>query len=197
MHRPKITFLAIVALLSWALTACGSGEPSFRGTALDPARDVQDFSLTDQNGQPFRLSEQKGQVVMLFFGYTFCPDVCPTTLGTWKAVHNELGGDAENVLFVFITVDPDRDTPERLKNHVELFNADFIGLTGTPEELAPAYRTFGVYYEKDAETESAAGYLVNHTASSFVVDRDGKWRLRHSFGTPAEDIAHDIKQLLR
>mgnify|MGYP001819707206 CR=1 FL=1 len=183
--------------LSWALTSCSSPAPSFRGTVLDPGRTVQDFSLTDQNGQTFSLSEAQGQVVVLFFGYTFCPDVCPTTLGTWKRVHENLGKDAENVRFVFITVDPERDTPEQLKGHVELFNKDFIGLTGSMDALTPVYQDFGVFFEKDTETESAAGYLVNHTASAFVIAPDGLWRLRHSFGTPAEDIVHDIQQLLK
>jgi protein SCO1/2 len=143
------------------------------------------------------LSDQRGQVVLLFFGYTFCPDVCPTTLGAWKRVHEELGKDAQDVRFAFITVDPERDAPERLKAHVETFSEDFVGLTGTPEELQPVYNAFGVYFEKDAETESAAGYLVNHTASAFVIGPDGQWRLRHSFGTPVEDVVHDIRELLK
>jgi protein SCO1/2 len=189
--------VAIGAVFFAALSACTAAAPSFRGTVLDPARPVQDFSLTDQNGQSFRLSDQQGSMVLLFFGYTYCPDVCPVTLGTWKRVHEELGDDAGNVRFVFITVDPERDTPERLKQHVEGFNNEFIGLTGTPEELKPVYQTFGVFFEKDAETESAAGYLVSHTASAFVVDPEGQWRLRHSFGTPVDDIVHDIKQLLK
>jgi protein SCO1/2 len=101
------------------------------------------------------------------------------------------------VRFVFVTVDPERDTPDRLGHHVETFNPDFIGLTGAPQALEPVYRTFGIYNEKDATTDSAAGYLVNHTASIFVVDRDGQWRLRHIFGTSVEDIVHDVRHLLK
>lgn len=187
--------VAILALALWVLVACAS-SPSFRGTVLDPPKSIQDFTLTDQNGGTFRLGDQQGNVVLLFFGYTFCPDICPTTLGTWKRVHETLGADAQEVRFVFVTVDPERDTPERLKQHLEVFGSDFIGLTGTPEELQPVYQAFGVYFEKDAETESAAGYLVNHTASAFVVDPEGRWRLKFSFGTSVEDIVHDIKQLL-
>jgi protein SCO1/2 len=186
----------IVALGIAVLAACGSPEPSFHGTVLDPSKPVANFTLTDQDGQPFSLDDQQGQVVLLFFGYTHCPDVCPTTLGTWGRVYEALGEDAERVRFVFVTVDPERDTPERLKQHVEIFNEEFVGLTGTPEELDPVYQTFGVYHEKDTATESAVSYLVNHTASTFLVGPDGAWRLKHSYGMPVDDIVHDIKKLL-
>jgi protein SCO1/2 len=197
MRKSGGATIVIVLFSAWLMLACAASDPAFRGAVLDPARPVEDFDLTDQNGRSFQLSEQQGNVVVLFFGYTFCPDVCPTTLGTWKRVHETLGDDAQDVRFVFITVDPDRDTPEHLKQHIEIFSSDFFGLTGTPDELGPVYQTFGVYYEKDSETESAAGYLVNHTASAFVVDPEGRWRLRHSFGTPVEDIVHDIRKLLQ
>lgn len=158
---------------------------------------VPDFALTDQHGLPFRLSEQQGQVVLLFFGYTQCPDVCPTTLATWRRVHEALGEDAGQVRFVFVTVDPDRDTPERLGAHVNAFNPDFIGLSGSAEELQAVYDIFGVFYEKDTSSGSAAGYLVNHTATTFVVDPQGQWRLRETFGTEVDDIVYDIQQLLK
>jgi protein SCO1/2 len=156
-----------------------------------------DFTLTDQHGQPFRLSDQRGHVVLLFFGYTHCPDVCPTTLATWKRVHEALGPDAERVRFVFITVDPERDTRERLQQHLAVFNPAFIGLTGTADELAAIYQAYGVFHEKAAASGSAAGYLVNHTASVYVIDPDGRWRLQFGFGTPAEDMVHDIRELLK
>jgi protein SCO1/2 len=187
----------VLLLVGWILAACGAASASFRGTPLDPPQEVADFTLTDQHGNPFRLSDQRGQVVLLFFGYTFCPDVCPTTLGVWKRIYDGLGQDAARVRFAFVTVDPERDTPERLRQHLESFNPDFLGLTGKPEVLEPVYRSFGVFYEKDTSTDSAAGYLVNHTASIFVVDRDGKWRLLYSFGTSVEDILHDVRQLLK
>ena len=197
MRKIASVVFGIMVMIGWAVSACASSNPSFRGTELDPVRPVPEFTLTDQNGEPFRMGDLRGSVALLFFGYTFCPDVCPTTLGTWKRVYEDLGDDVQDVRFVFITVDPDRDTPERLKQHVEIFNPDFVGLTGTPQELQPVYSAFGVYFERDRETESAAGYLVNHTASAFVVDPQGGWRLKHRFGTSAEDIVHDIKQLLQ
>jgi len=195
----KIVLFACV----W-LAACGRADSptqspdraAFRGSVLSQALSVADFSLHDQYGQPFVLSEQRGKVLLLFFGYTSCPDVCPTTLGEWKQVHARLGADAARVRFVFITVDPERDTPARLQQHLALFNADFIGLTGSRQELEPVYQAFGVYYEKVEAPESALGYLVNHTSSGYVLDTQGVWRLRHSFGTPIDDIVYDIRLLL-
>jgi protein SCO1/2 len=188
----RILLLAPLAIL--LLSACG--PVSYRGSVLEDPVAVPDFTLTDQSGQPFRLSDQRGKVVLLFFGYTSCPDVCPTTLGTWRKAHEGLGNDAGQVRFVFVTVDPERDTPERLAMHVQAFNPDFLGLTGTPEELEAVYDVFGVIHEKDTSSGSALGYLVNHTATTFVLDTEGLWRLRETYGTEAEDLVHDIQQLL-
>lgn len=185
---------ALIVLVGLLLSACGS--PSFRGSPLDPPVDVPDFQLVDEHGQPFRLSEQRGRVVLLFFGYTSCPDVCPTTLATWRQVHEALGKDAERVRFVFVTVDPERDTTERLGMHVDAFHPDFVGLTGSPEALEAVYEIFDVFYEKDTSSQSALGYLVSHTATTFVLDPQGQWRLRESYGTLVEDLVHDIQQLL-
>ena len=181
-------------LLVVVLTACGA--PTFKGTLLEEGVNVPDFTLTDQYGQPFQLSEQRGKVLLFFFGYTQCPDVCPTTLSIWRKVHEALGEDAGQVRFVFITVDPERDTAERLGLHVNAFNPDFVGLTGSKAELEAVYEVFDVYFEKDEQSGSAAGYLISHTATTFVVDQEGKYRLRESYGTEVEDIVHDIRQLL-
>jgi protein SCO1/2 len=177
------------------LAACGAA--SFRGSELEEPVAVPDFVLTDQNGQPFRLIDQRGEVVLLFFGYTQCPDVCPTTLATWKKVHEALGDDAQRARFAFVTVDPERDTSERLGLHVNAFNPDFVGLTGSQGELEAVYDIFDVYFEKDTSSGSALGYLVSHTATTFVIDPEGQWRLRETYGTPAEDIVHDVRQLLK
>jgi protein SCO1/2 len=185
---------AIFMFVVLSLIACGG--PSFRGSVLDEPVDVPDWTLYDQHGEMFRLGDQRGNVVLLFFGYTSCPDVCPTTLATWRKIHQALGEEAQRVRFVFVTVDPERDTAERLGLHVNAFNPDFIGLTGTPEELDPVYEAFDVYYEKDTSSGSALGYLVNHTATTFVLDPEGRWRLRETYGTEAADIVHDIQQLL-
>ena len=134
---------------------------------------------------------------MLFFGYTSCPDVCPTTLASWKRVEKELDQDVEKVRFVFITVDPERDNPERLGMHVNAFSPDFIGLTGTEEDLGPIYKFFSVVRDRQEVPESALGYLINHTSSSFLLDPTGVWQLKETYGTESKDIAHDIQLLLK
>jgi len=191
----KRRWILLVAVLGVLLAGCA--RASFRGTELNPAKPVPDITLTNTQGQPVRLQDFQGDVVLLFFGYTHCPDVCPTTLATWKHVAEQLGADAVHVHFLFITVDPERDTPEQLRNHLALFNPDFIGLTGTAEQLDAAYRFFGIFHQKEEAPNSAAGYLVSHTASTFALDKHGKWRLRWSFATPPEDIVHDVRLLLK
>jgi protein SCO1/2 len=186
------TFLLILL----ALLSCGQAAPSFRGTELNPPQPIANFTLTDQHGQPFTLSEQRGQVILRYFGYTLCPDVCPTTLGVWKQVRAGLDDDTQRVRFAFVTVDPERDTAERMQQYMRVFSPDFMGLSGTTAELESVYQSFGVFYEKEAAPDSAMGYLVTHTSSTFVVDTAGNWRLKYSYGTPAEDILHDIQQLL-
>jgi protein SCO1/2 len=176
------------------ITACGG--PSFRGSPLDTPLAIPDLTLTDEHGQPFRLGDQRGNVMLLFFGYTSCPDVCPTTLATWRRVHEGLGNDAAKVRFVFVTVDPERDTAERLQLHVDAFNPDFVGLTGSAAELESLYQAFDVKFEKNDVPESALGYLISHTATTFVVDPEGMWRLRETYGTEVEDLIYDIRQLL-
>jgi protein SCO1/2 len=187
--------LVLALLLAVTLAACGA--PSFRGSVVPEPSTVPDFTLIDQHNEPFRLSDMQGNVVLLFFGYTQCPDVCPTTLATWRQVEEELGPDSPRVRFVFVTVDPERDTPERLGTYINLFNPDFVGLTGTPEQLDAVYRIFGIVHVKNASSGSAAGYTVTHTATAFLLDPAGRWRLLESYGTPPEDIVHDIRQLLK
>jgi protein SCO1/2 len=187
-------FLLLLFCVVFALGSCGSQD--FRGSVLEEPLAVPNFSLHDEEGGTFRLSDQRGNVVLLFFGYTQCPDVCPTTLATWRRVHEILGDDAERVRFVFVTVDPERDTVERLALHVNAFNPEFIGLTGSQDELEAVYQVFNIVHEKDTSSGSAAGYLINHTATAFVIDPEGLWRLRETYGTEAEDIAHDIQLLL-
>lgn len=188
------TFTLLLALLLVTLTACQPYQ--YHGLLLDSPTTAPDLTLTDQSGQPASLSDFRGKLVLLYFGYTFCPDVCPTTLGTVNQALGLLGAKADDVQLVMISVDPERDTPPVLASYLANFNPTFVGLTGTPEEIASAATPFGVFYEKH-EGSAATGYLVDHTASLMVLDRDGRMRLVLPFGTSAEDIASDLRQLLR
>ncbi|MEK6574172.1 MAG: SCO family protein, partial [Chloroflexota bacterium] len=145
----KSKFLLLVTVAIVAMVGVGAGlfaRPyTFHGSLIDPPVPAVDFTLTDQTGQPFRLSEQAGNVVLLFFGYTSCPDVCPATLTQFKRIRTEMGKEADRVRFVLVTVDPQRDTAERLRQYLTGFDSSFVGLTGTWLDLDQVYRSYGVY----------------------------------------------------
>jgi protein SCO1 len=168
---------------------------TFKGSSFETPLAVKDFTLTDQNGQPFRLSDQEGKVVSIFFGYTNCPDVCPVTLSDFRQARAILGSKAEVARFVFITVDPERDDPDRIRAYLDLFDPEISGLTGDLDELAAVWDTFGVYQEK-VDVGSASGYLVDHTSRVYVIDKDGGLRLTFQFGLEAEEMAQDILYLI-
>ncbi|MCK6540938.1 MAG: SCO family protein [Anaerolineales bacterium] len=170
----------------------------FRGTIYtEPYPPASDFTLARADGSRFQLSGMRGKVVLLFFGYTSCPDICPTTLAELnQAMKGLKAEEAARVQVVFVTVDPGRDTPERAQEYVNHFNPDFIGLSGPEEELSKVWNAYGVFREI-VEGTSAAGYLVNHTARVTLVDGNGNLRLSFGFDTPVEDIVHDLKLILK
>ena len=187
----------LLIALAVAATVWFAGPASFRGASYgEPYPVAPPIQLTRANGEPFRLGDQRGKFVLLFFGYTSCPDVCPTTLAEMKLVIDGLGDAANSAQVVFISVDPDRDTPEKIQKYVEHFNPNFIGLTGSLDELQKIWDGYGVY-RAVTQTDSAMGYTVDHTARVTLVDADGNLRLSYGFQTPVEDIVYDIKLLLR
>lgn len=189
----RFALLALVALivLTLAVTAAQVLRPyTFRGQPLQPLRPAADFILTDWNENTFRLSDQRGRIVLLFFGYTTCPDVCPTTLAKLRKVRGALGAEAAQVRFVFITVDPERDTTARLKHYVETFSPDFIGLTGDRVTLAGVWESYGVYAERQEVQGSAVGYLMIHSSWTYLVDQEGNLRLIYPYEATEEDIVH-------
>lgn len=196
--------ILLVGLVSFLLIgAVGAGvflfsEPaSFRGTTYaEPYPVAPDFALTRANGNSFRLSERRGRIIVLFFGYTSCPDVCPTTMAELNQALEKLDDQAAQVQVLFVTVDPQRDTPERVQEYVDHFNPNFIGLSGSEAELAKVWNDYGVFREV-VEGTSAAGYLVNHTARVTLIDQQGNLRVSFPFDTPVEDIVHDLKLLLK
>lgn len=195
----RLAFFALGGLIILALiaaTAWMRRPYTFHGGLVQPPKPAADFTLTDQNGRDFRLSDQRGQIVLLFFGYTTCPDVCPTTLASFRQVQRSLGQAAAQVRFVFVTVDPERDTPARLKHYVETFDPDFIGLTGDHATLARVWESYGVYAERQEMPESAVGYLMNHSSWAYLVDQVGNLRLLYSYGFTSEDVTQDVRYLL-
>ena len=183
----------VLMLVGWKVLA----QPyTYQGSLIDPPVPAADFQLNNQHGDTFHLSEQRGKVVLIFFGYTHCPDVCPVALSEFKQVKKQLGDLADQVEFVFITVDPERDTAEVLGQYLANFDPTFIGLSGTPDELEPVYKSYGVYHEK-TDTGSAAGYLVDHTARMYVIDAQGNWRLTYPFGMEVEKQVEDLVHLLQ
>ena len=185
------------------LAACDRGAPgaaptpslSFKSIDITGADYARDFNLPDADGKYRSLAEFKGKVVVVFFGFTQCPDVCPTTLLELAAVKKALGTDGARVQGIFITVDPERDTPALLKAYVNNFGADFVALRGTPEETLATAKAFKVFYAK-VPGSTKANYTVDHTAASYVFDAQGRVRLFTRYGTGAEALAQDLKVLL-
>ncbi|MET0679413.1 MAG: SCO family protein [Burkholderiales bacterium] len=183
--------LAAAALVA----GCNPGKPSFKSVDVTGGEFGREFQLTDHTGKPRTLTDFRGKVVVVFFGFTQCPDVCPTTLVEMKAVKEKLGKDGERLQVLFVTVDPERDTPELLAKYVPAFDPTFIGLYGDAEATARTAKEFKVFYKK-VPGSSPNNYSVDHTAALYVYDPSGKLRLFAKHAQGAEALAHDIKLLL-
>ncbi|HUE99381.1 MAG TPA: SCO family protein [Anaerolineales bacterium] len=197
----KTILVGLASFLLIGVVAAGiflfSKPASFRGTTYaEPYPVASEIELTHENGTSFRLSGRRGKVVALFFGYTSCPDICPTTMAELNQALGKLGNQADQVQVLFITVDPQRDTPERVQEYVNHFNPSFVGLSGSVSELAKVWNDYGVFVEI-VDGTSAAGYLVNHTARVTLIDQQGNLRVSFPFDTPVEDVVHDLNLLLK
>jgi protein SCO1 len=181
-------------LLVVALAAC-SAKPQFELNDVTGAAFGRDFQLVDQNGQKRALTDFRGKVVAVFFGYTYCPDVCPTTLGEYAMVAKELGAEASRLQVLFVTVDPERDTPAVLGKYVPAFNPSFLGLTGDPKTIESTAKEFKIFYQKQPLPDGS--YTVDHTAGSYIYDPAGRLRLFASYGAGAPKLLHDIRSLLK
>ena len=180
-------FAASVALVGCDGQVPGNARPSFKGVDITGAEYARNLSLTDGDGKVRTLADFKGKVVLVFFGYTQCPDVCPTTMAELAEVKRGLGADGARVQGIFVSVDPDRDTAELLKAYTANFGPDIIGLRGTPEQTKEAAREFKVFYNKvPGKTETS--YTVDHTAGSYVFDAKGKVRLFTRYGSGAKAL---------
>jgi protein SCO1 len=200
LHRRLILASSLAGGLAAVVGLAGcdrAGSPSaqFKAVDITGAEYARELNLTDADGQRRSLTDFKGKVTVVFFGFTQCPDVCPTTLLELAEVKKALGADGARVQGVFVTIDPERDTAEILKAYVGNFGADFVALRGTPDETKAAAKAFKIYYNKvPGKTETS--YTMDHTAGSYVFDTQGRVRLFTRYGTGAEALRHDLKILL-
>ena len=177
-------------------SSAGSKSSQFKGLDISSAKYAQDFSLPDMNGQQRSMADFRGKVVAMFFGFVQCPDVCPTTLAEMVQVKEMLGADGDKLQVLFVTVDPERDTAQILKEYLGNFDPSFVALLPTPEELRTKVAPdFKVYYKK-VEGSTPTSYTMDHTAGVLLFDPKGKIRVHCSYGPPADSIAADIKTLL-
>jgi protein SCO1 len=193
LFTPAIAFFCTLFLL---LTGCAEKNAEFRSVDITGADYAKDFALPDVNGQTKTMADFKGKAVVLFFGFAQCPDVCPTTMAEIVAVKKSLGKEGEKVTAVFITVDPERDTPQVLKAYMESFDPTFTALRGTPEQTVALAKYFKIYYKK-VDGKTPTSYTIDHTAASFVYDPQGKLRLYTRYGMGAQALAEDLKILLK
>ncbi len=186
---------------TWAATACGERGGAMpvedtSGAALPVLEGGGDFTLTDHDGQPFALSSLRGNVVLVFFGYTFCPDACPTTLSKLSSVARRLGDEASRVKTLYISVDPGRDTPAVIKADLANFRLDAIGLTGAKADIDKVVTQYGAAYEIVPTPESAAAYTVSHTTTLYALDPKGQMRLKFRYEATVDEIVAGIRTIL-
>ena len=189
-------WLWVLAALLLPLTGCAPSAPKFQATDVSGTTYGREFQLIDHNGKPRTLADFRGKVVVLFFGYTQCPDVCPATLAQLAEVNKRLGADASRVQVLFVTVDPARDTPELMSKYVPAFDRSFLGLYGDAEATARTAKEFKILYQKQPGS-TPERYTMDHSAGTYVFDPQGRLRLYVSYGQGADVFEHDIRELLR
>lgn len=203
--RLRVAIAGIILLAT--LVAAGSGyvfgaanraalQPPQAIAYLTPPRPMPDFALTNYDGKTTRLSDLRGRTVLLFFGYTHCPDICPLALSDMRKVKAALGEDAKNVAFVFVSVDGTRDTPEVLRRYVRIFDPDFIGLTGPENQVRLIALEYGAHFRSN-RTGDAMSYTVDHTADTYVLDSQGRWQFAYGMNAPIETVVEEVRKVIR
>lgn len=197
-RRAVKTLVSLVALsaASGFLIGCSPDKPQFKSIDLTGADYAQGFSLTDHNGQLRTLKDFAGKVVVVFFGFTQCPDVCPTSMAELAQVKQQLGPDGDKLQGIFITVDPERDTADMLKAYMGNFDPTFLALRPTLEQLPQVARDFKIYYKK-VDGKTPGSYTMDHSAGSYVFDEKGRIRLYNRYGSGADGLASDIRLLIK
>ncbi|CAM3761500.1 Protein SCO1/2 [Paracidovorax anthurii] len=197
--RDALKSVAACALFAGAgglLAGCSRQAPAFQGVDITGAEYARDLPLPDHNGQQRHLKDFAGKVVVVFFGFTQCPDVCPTSMVELAEVKRALGADGDRLQGLFVTVDPERDTPEVLKAYMANFDPTFLALRGTPEQLAAVAKDFKIYYKK-VPGKTPTSYTMDHSAGSYVYDPAGRLRVYHRYGSGAQALVADVKALLQ
>lgn len=187
---------ATLAFGAWSLIRDREPALALDGARIDAGPAAPNVVLVDQHGQPFDPARERGRVLVLFFGYAHCPDICPTTLAKVARAYRSLGTSAHDVTVAFVTVDPKRDTSAALAKYVALFDPHFLGVTGTPQALETMYRTYHVWHQELPNNGSAAGYLVAHSSSIYFLDQAGRLRTVHDWTDAPATLAHDMKALV-
>src|SRR5574343_695562 len=196
MRKRSLLKLWGLGAVLWALAACSPDKPAFKGVDITGADYAKDFALSDQDGRTRSMRDFAGKVVVVFFGYTQCPDVCPTTLQELAEVKRQLGADGERLQGVFITVDPERDTQELLKGYMANFDPAFVALRPTAEQMTPLLKDFKVYAKK-VEGKTATSYTMDHSAQSYLYDPQGRLRLFSRYGSGVQAMVDDVRLLLK
>lgn len=197
-RRVVNSLMGTVVLVTTAglFTACSADKPQFKSIDLTGADYAHGFSLADQDGQVRTLKDFSGKIVVVFFGFTQCPDVCPTSLAELAQVKKLLGQDGDKLQAIFVTVDPERDTPELLKAYMGNFDPTFVALRPTLEQLPQVAKDFKIYYKK-VDGQTPTSYTMDHSAGSYIFDGKGRIRLYNRYGSGAEALASDIRLLLK
>ncbi len=197
-HRRRLIALGLAAPTALLVAGCDRlvAPAVFKGVDISGAEYARDFDLPDADGKRRRLADFKGRLVVVFFGYTQCPDVCPTTLLELAQVKKEMGAAGAQVQGIFISIDPERDTPEILKAYVGNFGADFVALRGSADETVAAAKAFKVFFAK-VPGQTPGSYTMDHTAGSYVFDASGRVRLFTRYGTGSDALKADLQQLLK
>lgn len=177
------------------MSGCADNKPQFTSIDITGADYAKDFALADHNGQVRSIKDFAGKVVVVFFGFTQCPDVCPTSMAELAEIKKMLGADGERLQGLFVSLDPERDTPEVLKAYMANFDPGFVALRGTPEQTAAVAKDFKVYFKK-VEGKTPSSYTLDHSAASFVYDPQGRLRLYTRYGSGPQALAGDLKLLL-
>ncbi len=191
----KIVLAVVVILIGLTAGVYFFRPHTFSGTVIQSPDPSFDFTLTSSKGE-VSLSDFRGKLVVLYFGYTFCPDICPATLANIGQALRNMGSKAEDVQVIMISVDPERDTPEKLEEYVAHFYPTFIGVTGTQEQLEEVASLYGIFYQK-TQGSDATNYLIDHTATTLVIDREGYLKLVFPFGVTIDQIQSDLTYMLR